>query len=143
MRLMIICCLSCLMGCSPHSIHLNLKAGPRVNLDPQHRSLPVLVRIYQLNNPKTFRTATFASLWKQDARTLGSSLIAHEELLLLPGQSQSLIMSHQPNATHIAAIALFRDPAHAVWQDLKPLKRRWFKQHLTITVNNKSLRLES
>lgn len=143
MRLILVFSLGLLMACSPHTMKVSLSADPVLNLDAHRHPLPVVVRVYQLSDPRLFQSAHFAALWKDDVTALGRDLLARDEVLLLPGQSESIKINYHKNTTHIAVLALFRETRQAKWRIVQPVKRSWLGRGLRLTVKDKNLQVQS
>lgn len=143
MRLMSILCLSLLMACSPHAVKVSLTADPVLNLDAHRHPLPVVVRVYQVSDPRLFQSAHFSALWKDDVTALGRDMLARQEVLLLPGQSQAINLNLHQNTTHIAVLALFRETRQAKWRVVQAVKPSWFTRRMYLSVKDKTLQIQS
>ena len=69
------------------SMDVAVMSTARLNPDAQDRSLPVLLRVYQLNNDRRFMHASFKSLWHDDITTLGDSMVRQTEFMVQPGSN--------------------------------------------------------
>jgi type VI secretion system VasD/TssJ family lipoprotein len=104
-----------------------LAASPQVNANAGDRGLPVAVRIYQLRSDAKLRSATFDEIWQDDKSTLKNDLLALDEQTAYPGQTAHFELKLSPEATAIAAVALFREPKGKDWFvtfDLEPLRAK-------------------
>jgi type VI secretion system protein VasD len=91
-------------------------AAADVNLDPEGRPSPIVVRIYQLQSVTKFNNADFFALYDDAAGALGADMIAFDEFTLRPGQSLDYQAQVKPSAKFIGALAAFRDINSAQWR---------------------------
>lgn len=113
-----------LFGCAdtpeppePTVVELTLRAAPDINPSRDGRPSPVVVHVYQLQSLTTFNEADFFQLTDQAAATLGSALVAQEELVLTPGETKTIVRKFKPEARFLGVLASYRDIDHAVWRD--------------------------
>ncbi len=109
-----------LFGCAgppePTVVELTLRAALDINPSRDGRPSPVVVHVYQLQSLTTFNEADFYQLADQAAATLGSALVAHEELVLTPGETKTIVRDFKPEARFLGVLASYRDIDHAVWR---------------------------
>jgi type VI secretion system protein VasD len=98
------------------SIEISVAARADVNPDVAGRASPVLVRIYELKDQVPFITASFLALFGNDTAVLGNSLQARQELMLNPGQGQTLRREARPETRFIAVMTAYQDFEHASWR---------------------------
>ncbi len=99
-------------------VQVNVTASQQVNPDGEGRPSPVVTRIYFLQTPGRFETADFFTLFRNQAAALGESLVAVEELTLMPGMRQSFIREIKDEVGWIGVVAAYRDIDHALWRQL-------------------------
>ena len=102
----------------PKDLNLSgtLVAAADVNLDPEGRPSPVVVRIYQLQSVAKFDNADFFALYDDAAAVLGADMIGFEEFTLRPGQSTDYTAQFKPTAKYVGIVAAFRDINSAQWR---------------------------
>ncbi len=109
-----------LYGCAgppePTVVELTLRAAPDINPSRDGRPSPVVVHVYQLQSLTTFNEADFFQLADQAATTLGSALVAEEELVLMPGETKTIVREFKPPASFLGLLASYRDVDNAVWR---------------------------
>lgn len=110
-----------LSACTNPSVKINLLAAPYLNPSAQKKSLPVQVRIYELNDIDTFAHASFRELWKHDTSILGEQLLASKTLMLSPDSHAVIRLQRAKNARFIGVIAIFRKPKHDKWRVMHQL----------------------
>jgi type VI secretion system protein VasD len=119
-----------------------IEAAPDANPDPRGRPSPVVLRIYELDAISSFNSADFVGLFEREQATLGTSLLARQELQLTPGQSSQSQMTLKPGTRFIAVAAAFRDLERANWRatlDVQGQSNRSIKVRLT----GRTIRLEA
>jgi type VI secretion system protein VasD len=133
-----------LTACSITGQRLQFITGKQVNWDNQHRSLPVVVRIYQLRDPKIFTKASFRELWQHDSEILGQSLLQRDEFTLSPHTHYQMTIKPQGGAHYIAAMALFREPKAYQWRVIKAVNNSFinFIMPITFLVENNTIRIK-
>jgi type VI secretion system protein VasD len=97
-------------------VELSLSAAPDINPSRDGRPSPVVVHVYQLQSLTTFNEADFFQLTDQAAATLGSALVAQEELVLTPGETKTIVREFKPEARFLGVLVSYRDIDHAVWR---------------------------
>lgn len=110
-----------LIACAPSppkdlNLSGTLVASADVNLDPEGRPSPVVVRIYQLQSVAKFNNADFFGLYDDAAAILGADMIAFDEVTLRPGQSLDYQAQFKPTAKFVGIIVAFRDINSAQWR---------------------------
>jgi type VI secretion system protein VasD len=109
-------------GTSPTRLEAKVAAGEDANKDEHGRSLPIVVRVYELKSTGGFQSADFFSIYDQEAATLGGDLLAREELQLRPGEEQQIVREVAPDAQHLGVVGAFRQVDKARWRATHPLK---------------------
>lgn len=92
------------------TIHLDFIARAELNMDDDSRSSPVVIRIYQLKDDKTFNSVPYQDLVNQDSDALKESLIESKELILKPNTSISVDIPFDKKAEVVGIAALYKDP---------------------------------
>ena len=100
----------------PTIVNLTLNAAERLNPNAAGQSAPVLVRVYELENPSAFEKADFFQLFEKDQAALGASMKAREELTLAPGANRSMTRTMSQGAKFIGVFAAFRDFESGTWR---------------------------
>jgi len=110
------------MGCSSDTKKWRVQMVPTntINQDDAGAPLPVVVRVYQLKGRERFQQATFKALWKGDKDVLGEDLVDRKELIVYPEKKADLYidLDVKHGATHIAVMALFRQPQVEGWRQI-------------------------
>jgi type VI secretion system VasD/TssJ family lipoprotein len=105
----------------------------------------VVVTIYQLTNADKFQLASFESLTKNAAATLGSDLISNStfEKTMVPGESFNLDELEIKNeAAFLGIIADFHTPSADGWQQVVTLKNSIDKVVISVHENSISVKVE-
>jgi len=126
-------------------LKLQLDSSEYLNTGPNKQSLPVFVKIYQLNEDYRFKTSTFKQLWKNDERALGSSLLSKKEFVVSPGTHADMSLTIEEGAKFIAAMAVFRQPHNNQWRVIESLPPKAFQwgQKIQIGLEGNTLKITS
>jgi len=95
------------------TLHLDFTAREALNTDARESgslSEPVMVRVYQLRDSKTFDKAVYEQLVNDDEATLGDSLLASRDVVVKPGGDANLNTPMHEEAQFVAVVGLFRHP---------------------------------
>jgi type VI secretion system protein VasD len=90
---------------------VNVDITSRVSLNPDEakRAYPVVVRVYQLKDRKSFDTASYGDLLDKDRAILGADLEDIRGVVLYPESSASVSQRLNPATQYVAVVAYFRD----------------------------------
>lgn len=88
---------------------LNLEPQPVLNPDREGNPRSVVVRVYQLAGADAFQAATFEELWQSSSKTSDTVVGGPDELTLIPGRRETHSFKRNPQATHLAMTANFRE----------------------------------
>lgn len=127
-------------------LHLDFTAREALNTDARESnslSEPVVVRVYQLKDRKTFDKMVYQQLLKDGDTLLTTDLLASRDVVVKPGGDASLDMPMEADAQFVAVVGLFRHPygGNDSWkqvlkrEDLEPDKPRILEagsNHLTL-----------
>nr|WP_277628880.1 type VI secretion system lipoprotein TssJ [Pantoea allii] len=116
-------------------LHLDFTAREALNTDARESnslSVPVVIRIYQLKDRKTFDKTLYQQLLQEDDTILKADLLARRDVVVKPGGDASLNMPMEAGAQFVAVAGLFRHPDRVknTWklviqrEDLDPDKPR-------------------
>lgn len=123
-----------LMGCSSKPVKLQLDSANRLNMNEYNKSLPVILKVYQLSDPAPLKEASFSELWKQDDDVLGGSLISKQEYTVLPNSSLEISIPKDKKTSHIGLFASFRKPDGDSWRVIKPAKSGFFAKKMAVKI---------
>ena len=79
-----------LTACMSTNVELDITATDNLNLNQFDEALPVVLRVYQLSDIQSFKTATFEDLWKSDKSVLSNTLITVEEKTINPAEKTKI-----------------------------------------------------
>jgi type VI secretion system protein VasD len=103
----------------PDAVQLEIETSDRVNRDERGRSLPTVLRLYQLKDLSKLEQATFEDIWERSAESLGDTLLGAEELTLYPGQVMVHRFQRNAAADFLVGAAVFRSPAGGSWRTIE------------------------
>ena len=110
-----------LTACSGPMVKVELQSNQGLNPNRQGESLPVVVRVYQLNDKGAFESATFNQLWKQDEGILGATMLSRSEIIINPSTTDKIELDRHEQAKYVGVVAIFRNPIDRKWKDLREL----------------------
>jgi type VI secretion system protein VasD len=129
--LMLTAVLLLLAACGGPMVNVELQSNQGLNPNRQGESLPVVVRVYQLNDKGAFESATFNQLWKQDEGVLGSTLLTRSEIIINPSTTDKVELDRHEQAKYVGIVAIFRNPVDRKWKDLRELSTDFLTKHLS------------
>lgn len=102
-------------------VELRLDVAGDANPNVEGRGAPVMLRIYELKGLAGFNGADFFALYDKDQASLGPELVRKRELLVRPGEKQSLVLEPEEGTGFFAAMAAFRKLDSARWRVSAPI----------------------
>ncbi|WP_329956094.1 type VI secretion system lipoprotein TssJ [Collimonas silvisoli] len=128
-------------------LNLTVVASSDVNPDEKSRAAPLMVRIYELKSDAVFQDADFFSLQTSDKVTLGADLLAKDEYILRPGDSQTIIRKSSPGTAAIGVLAGYRDLSNSTWRTVYKLPpapdAAWYRAVIPANKIKLQIKLES
>jgi type VI secretion system protein VasD len=122
----------------PPVLTITVNSSDGLNPDPRSgASSPVVVRIYQLTSESDFLNADFNALYRNEAPTLGKSLVTRQELTVLPGTSSTEKLELASETRALAVLAAFSDIEHSQWR----VTRAAEAHPMVLTLGAKSVQL--
>lgn len=94
-------------------LHLDFTAREALNTDSRESnslSEPVVVRVYQLKDRKTFDKTVYQQLLNDGENILKADLLATRDVVVKPGGDVMLDMPMEADAKFVAVVGLFRHP---------------------------------
>ncbi|KTR92627.1 type VI secretion system lipoprotein TssJ [Pantoea dispersa] len=127
-------------------LHLDFTAREALNTDSRESnslSEPVVIRVWQLKDRKTFDKTVYQQLLRDGDTILKADLLATRDVVVKPGGDANLDMPMEEDAHFVAVAGLFRHPdrVNNTWklvigrEDLDPDKPRILEagnNHLTL-----------
>lgn len=90
------------------TLNVDLAARASLNPDEAGRPMSVAIRAYQLRDRKSFDTADYDDLLKNDRVVLGADLLDAVGVVVNPGAAASLSQPMQADTEYVAVVAFFR-----------------------------------
>jgi type VI secretion system protein VasD len=100
----------------PANLVITISARNDVNPDIRGRASPLSLRLFELKSATAFQTADFFALYDRDQATLGGDMLGREELIVRPGETQTITRKANSDTRLLGVIAAFRDLEHSVWR---------------------------
>lgn len=112
--------------CSPDrsrapSVDLVVTSSRNLNPSAEQQSLPVVLRLYILTRRPSPEELEFSKLWTQDEDVFGDALADDHELTVYPDQVLTRALAIPDGATHLLAVAVYRNPGSNDWYRLLSL----------------------
>ena len=147
MRKMFFMAWVCLLaGCAAPSLKFGVSSTADINRNEYGEPLAVVVRIYQLKDRRSFESASFEELWKQDFQVLGNDLVMKEEVTMDPAYQRHIELPRHDQAEYLAAMAVYRQPEGESWRDVDKMPgnfiTRRFDRKVRITLEKNRLILD-
>jgi len=92
------------------TLHLDIRAREAVNSNAGGVALSTVVRIYQLQDRKTFDSTDYPSLFKADSQAIKAGLVAVKDIRLPPGGAVMVDMPMEESAQYVAVAGMFISP---------------------------------
>jgi type VI secretion system protein VasD len=111
-------------NCPPQSITVSVLSSQAINRTSEGEPRPVVVRLYQLKADARLYNASFDQVWKEDKAALAEDVVSSQELEIYPSARTDVKFDRPPTVNHVAAVALFSNPAGRAWfasLDLPPV----------------------
>jgi type VI secretion system protein VasD len=106
-------------------VKFDIQADQQVNPDANGQPTPVVVRVYELKSTTAFTQAAFFDLFDNDAKVLGSDLVAKREFEIKPGDRVDFDRDTPVETRYIGVTAAFRLGDDSQWRttaEIKPEK---------------------
>jgi type VI secretion system protein VasD len=100
----------------PVTLQVTLVASEDVNPDIRGRASPLSVRIMELRSRSAFDASDFFSLYEREQATLGTELLAKEQYILRPGDTQGYTRKAQGETRFLGVVAAYRDLEGSTWR---------------------------
>ncbi len=131
-----------LVGCA--NFKTTMTPDNNVNPDINGSPSPLEISVFELSDPAAFESANFMNLYANPAATLGSSLLAEQTLMVVPGQTATVRLPVIKTAHYLGYVAAYRNLEAVQWQLLVPVVTTGlFGQDFNLAVGNAGLVLQN
>ncbi|WP_169293087.1 type VI secretion system lipoprotein TssJ [Advenella sp. EE-W14] len=100
---------------------VELRGAHVINPNPEGRSAPVKITVYELKSSTAFETSDFFSLQQNPQQALGDQMLEISSVMLQPGQKEVMTAMGNIHAKFLGVVAAFRDLNNSQWRLLVPL----------------------
>lgn len=102
----------------PATVQIRLFGGSNLNAGNDQRATAAVVKIYHLRNAQRFESAPLSAFLDSagEQAALGADLLSVNEIVLTPGNRQTLDEKLSDGIGVIGVVALFRAPAENRWR---------------------------
>jgi type VI secretion system protein VasD len=94
---------------------INLQSAHYLNPDMNGRASPLVVTVFQLKSPFTFKQASFDQLMGNSSATLGADLIDKETVEIRPNATKQIKFPLDNDTAYVGVVAAYRDISQAKW----------------------------
>ncbi|MSP25216.1 MAG: type VI secretion system lipoprotein TssJ [Myxococcales bacterium] len=103
-------------ACNVQIVTVGLYADALINPNEAEKPRPVVVRLYQLASDLKMVNARYDDVFLKDKETLGEDVLKLDELEVFPNDLVEVKFERLPEASTLAAVALFHTPVGQAWK---------------------------
>ncbi len=136
--------LSALLVSACSSLDTTMSASSDINPDMNGNPSPIAVSIFELSDSSAFIAADFVHLYAEPAGTLGTSLLAERNIMLVPGTTQIVSVPVVKGVKSIAYVAAYQNLANSNWRELVSVMPNMIQgADIVLTLDNQGIHLIS
>lgn len=124
------------------SVKLKVISDKQLNLSDQKESLPVVLRVYELNDDGVFNQSHFESVWKQDREALADAWVSTHEYVVYPDAVERYVFKKNPQSRYLGFVGTFRTPEGSDWRKIVKVPVGSFSRSVRITLQGSRLNVE-
>lgn len=117
---------------SDPNANIKINAAQYLNPDINGHAAPVVVTIYQLKSPYTFKQANYDALAGNSAEVLGADLIDKSIIEVRPSSQDKIEQAISPSTKYLGIVAAYRNIDQSTWHTVVKVENDKGK---TTTVN--------
>jgi type VI secretion system protein VasD len=121
-------------------IKIRVSSKEHLNLTDNQKSLPVLLKVYQLSDETEFMQASFEDLWKRDEKTLGKSFQHKHEYTIYPDKVERFSFNKKVETQYIGFFATFRKPSRESWKKIVKVPPGIMPRTISVNLQNHELK---
>lgn len=84
-----------------HTLTLSFKTSNQLNLDANHQSKPVQIRLYELTSPLPFKHSAYSQLTLNAEQTLKDTLLDYDDYELQPAEHKTIKLTVDPTVKYL------------------------------------------
>ncbi|MEX1369301.1 MAG: type VI secretion system lipoprotein TssJ [Nannocystaceae bacterium] len=97
-------------------VRVVVQPADMINVDSDGNARATSLRIYQIKGGRSLDVPLdFRQVWQDAADAFGDELLKEEEISVQPGTPDVFEIEPDPEATHLVAAAIFREPVATTW----------------------------
>lgn len=100
---------------------ISFTADAQVNPDINGRPSPIQITVYELKSASTFKARDYFALQSNPQAALGPELLNTDQIILQPGQTETIRHAGSVDAGAIGIVASYRDLENSQWRLTVPL----------------------
>lgn len=118
----------------PSTAHIDLQITASNDLNPnkEGRPSPLVIRMYELHTRDEFANGDFFTIYDNETKTLGKSMLAKDEMEFKPGEKRHIERATNPQTRFLGIVAAYRDIDNARWRALVAIPE---KSHSAFNLN--------
>src|SRR3954454_21470214 len=105
----------------PATLELTIACGPNINPSDTGAPTPVAIHLFFLTAAARFQRADVFALTEREKATLAEDEAASEEIIVRPGEHQTVKPALAKDVRFLGVAVLFRDIDQAKWRAMAPL----------------------
>ncbi|AJQ93817.1 MULTISPECIES: type VI secretion system lipoprotein TssJ [Gynuella] len=121
-------------SCATSNLKFQVESSETLNPDVQGNNYAVIVRVYQLTDPRLFDRAPYDELWKTGPDMLADTLISVHEFTVQPGFEGVLNIDKKRGAEYVGVMAFFRS-REGSWKVYQKVKSGVFSKSAKLKLN--------
>ena len=130
--------------CACSSLDTQMSASADINPDINGNPSPIAVSVFELSDPAAFIAADFIHLYANPMTTLGTSLLAERNIMLVPGTTETVSLPSVKGVKAIAYVAAYQDLGNTNWRELVSVAPNLLQgATITLRLNNQGITLIS
>lgn len=125
----------------PTRITIEIETAGDINPNPEGRTSPLALRIYQLKSSSGFKKTDFMTLFENDESVLGSALLKKEEIFLKSDEKRTVFFEAEADISDIGLMAVFRDYERSQWKAATTVTPHQFNT-INVSINGTTLTVQ-
>lgn len=122
-------------------IKIRVQSESLLNPDSENKSLPVVLKVFQLKDEQTFHQARFEDIWKKPKEALSPSLLSSQEYVIYPDTVERYSFLKTEHARFLGIAATFRKPESEDWRQITEIPVGIIPKSVRIHLKNNQVNL--
>ena len=118
---------------------LNIHSARYLNPDINGKTAPIVLTLYELKAPYSFKSSDYSALINNPAKILGTNLIDKQSFEIQPNNSTTLTQIISPQTRYLGIIAGYRNIQISDWRQVIPVAPGISTMSIQINLASQSL----